>query len=170
VLTLCVVACSVALVRSQTTSDSEQLIPRSRRQAAADFSTLDANGNRVALSRFRGRVVLLDFWATWCTGCKVEIPWYVAFQQRYGSKGLTSIGAAVDDEGWDVVHPYITAHPISYPIVLGDAAITTKYNVTNLPVTLLIDRAGRIAQSHLGLVDRDKWEHAIRLLLAEPAT
>ena len=92
-----------------------------------------------------GQVVLLDFWATWCTGCKLEIPWFMEFATKYRSKGLTAIGVAVDDEGWQTIKPYLAQHPISYPIVLGDMDVLQKtFGLpASLPVTLLIDkRAG----------------------------
>ena len=72
------------------------ITPAGSRNGAPDFSLTDAKGARVRLADYKGKVVLLDFWATWCTGCKVEIPWYIEFQQKYKSKGLASIGVAMD--------------------------------------------------------------------------
>jgi thiol-disulfide isomerase/thioredoxin len=111
---------------------------------------------------------LLDFWATWCTGCKVEIPWYIEFQKKYVNKGLTSIGVAMDDDGWAAVWPYLVQHPIDYSIVIGNEDFAKRFGVANLPVTLLIDRSGKIADSHLGIVDKARWEREIRQLLEEP--
>ena len=127
----------------------------------------DARGTKFPLSALKGRVVLLDFWATWCTGCKVEIPWYVEFQKKYARRGLTSIGAAMDEEGWEKVRPYLEAHPIGYPIVIGNPDLVNPYQVTNMPVTLLIDRDGKIADAHVGIVVKETWEQEIRLLLKE---
>ncbi len=138
------------------------------RSAAPDFALRDAKGAVVKLSDYKGQVVLLDFWATWCGGCKQEIPWYLEFDQKYRTKGLTSIGVAMDDEGWKTVTPWLAEHPISYTIVTGDKAIVDHYHVTNMPVTLLIDRNGRIAESHVGVVDKAKWEEEIQKLLQEP--
>ena len=137
------------------------------RKPAPDFSLTDANGSRITLSGYKGRVVLLDFWATWCTGCKVEIPWYVEFQKKYAQQGLTSIGVAMDDEGWQKVKPYLEIHPINYPIVLGNPDLVEPYRITNMPVTLLIDREGLIADAHVGMVVKDTWEKRIRQLLRE---
>jgi peroxiredoxin len=139
------------------------------RKDAPTFALTDSNGVRVALSDYRGNVVLLDFWATWCTGCKVEIPWYMEFQKKYKDKGLRSIGVAMDDEGWEAVKPYLALHPITYPIVLGNEGPGKQYGVANLPVTLLIDRKGKIADSHLGMVDKGTWEKEIQQLLQEKA-
>lgn len=134
--------------------------------AAPPASFRDAHGNVVDLARLRGRVVLLNFWATWCTGCKVEIPWYIAFDGRYRSAGLTTIGVAMDDDGWTAVKPYLAAHPIRYPIVLSNDAAARDYKATSLPVSVLIDRDGLVAASHVGVVDRDDWEKRIVALIA----
>jgi cytochrome c biogenesis protein CcmG/thiol:disulfide interchange protein DsbE len=137
------------------------------RKAAPDFTLNDSKGVPVRLAGYRGQVVLLDFWATWCTGCKVEIPWFMEFQERYGDKGFSAIGVALDDDGWTHVKPYVDAHPFNYPVVVGDVDLAKLYGVTSLPLTLLIDRDGRIADTHLGIVDKDGWEEEIRMLLQE---
>src|SRR5947207_4462294 len=105
------------------------------RNAAPDFALVDENGKTVKLSDLKGKVVLLDFWATWCTGCKVEIPWYVEFQKKYKRRGLASIGVAMDEEGWKTVTPYLRKKPINYQIVVGNDDFAKTYNVTSLPVT-----------------------------------
>jgi peroxiredoxin len=145
------------------------LLPARARKPAPAFALTDAKGAAIALSQYKGRVVLLDFWATWCTGCKVEIPWYMEFQKKYASQGLASIGVAMDAEGWPVVKPYLDAHPINYPIVLGHPDVVKPYDITSLPVTLLIDRQGRIADAHVGMVDKGGWEKEIQGLLKERA-
>jgi peroxiredoxin len=137
------------------------------RSPAPAFALTDANGAPITLSRYKGRVVLLDFWATWCTGCKVEIPWYMEFQKKYAKQGLASIGVAMDEEGWEKVRPYLQVHPINYPIVLGVPDLEKPYQIESLPVTLLIDRHGRIADAHVGMVVKDTWEKEIRQLLKE---
>jgi thiol-disulfide isomerase/thioredoxin len=141
--------------------------PADHRMAAPDFTLDTMKGGHISLSSYRGRVVLLDFWATWCTGCKVEIPWFVEFDRKYRSKGLTTIGAAMDEEGKRLVLPYLKEHAIGYPIVAGFPSLMKPYEITALPVTLLIDRTGRIADTHAGVVDKNIWEKEIRELLAE---
>lgn len=168
-------ACVLGLCSSPThiaaqsvPAKSPQTLRRANdRKPANDFALTDANGSSVRLSGYRGRVVLLDFWATWCTGCKIEIPWYIEFQKRYAQRGLTSIGVAMDEEGWQKVKPYLDKHPINYPIVLGNPVLTKPYDITNMPVTLLIDRAGRIAEAHVGMVVTEQWENEIQQLLNE---
>jgi cytochrome c biogenesis protein CcmG/thiol:disulfide interchange protein DsbE len=138
------------------------------RKKAPVFVLSDANGAPVRLSEFKGKVVVLDFWATWCTGCKIEIPWFMEFQDKYKSQGLATIGAAMDDEGWEKVRPFVKQHPFNYPIVAGDAASMAKtFNITGLPLTILIDRTGKIVDTHAGVVDKDAWEREVRAALNE---
>ena len=164
-LTLSLASRCVAPANGQTTPSP--LTAAQERKAAPDFSLAGDGGSPIVLSRYKGNVVLLDFWATWCTGCKVEIPWYVEFQKKYAPLGLVSIGAAMDDEGWAKVKPYLAEHPIAYPIVIGNPDLVQPYDIKNLPVTLLIDRRGRIADAHAGVVDKDAWEREIQQLLRE---
>jgi peroxiredoxin len=139
------------------------------RKAAPDFARDDANGAAVKLSNLRGRVVLLDFWATWCHGCKTEIPWYIEFFDKYKTRGLAVIGVSMDDGDWKVVKPFVAEKKINYPIVIGDDDLAKLYGVEEMPVTLLIDRDGKIAASHTGVVDKAEWEAKIQSLLNEPA-
>src|SRR5262245_45085786 len=153
---------------SSTSGGAGSVTPAKARRKAPTFVLSDANGSRVKLSDYKGKVVVLDFWATWCTGCKVEIPWFMEFQAKYKSQGLETVGAAMDEESWEKVRPYIEEHPFNYPIVAGDAAtLAKKFNITGLPLTLLIDRNGRIADAHAGMVDKDAWEQEVREVLKE---
>jgi thiol-disulfide isomerase/thioredoxin len=141
------------------------------RRAAPAVSVRDAAGKKHQLSNYKGRVVLVDFWATWCTGCKLEIPWFMVFEKKYKAKGLSALGVAVDEEGWRTVTPYLIDHPITYPVVLGDFDVLEKtFGLpASLPVTLLIDRKGRIAVTHPGVVDKEKFEADIEQLVGERA-
>lgn len=138
------------------------------RRKAPDFTRVDATGHKVRLSNYRGKVVLLDFWATWCTGCKEEIPWYVDFQARYSGSGLAVLGVSMDDDGWKTVKPFLAEKmKIPYPVVIGDDALAKEFGgIDRMPVTLLIDRKGRIAYTHIGVVDRAQFEKEIQELLA----
>jgi len=139
------------------------------RKTAPAMSLRDATGKKHQLSDYKGRVVLLDFWATWCTGCKLEIPWFMEFDNKYRTRGFSAIGVAVDEEGWRTVKAYLAEHPITYPVVLGNMDVMEKkFKLPlSLPITLLIDRGGRIALTHPGVVEKEKFDADIRQLLDE---
>lgn len=157
-----------------TTNSVDVLHPAPVRKTAPAFKLIDAQGNTIDLHAYRGKVVLLDFWATWCGGCKLEIPWYMAFDAKYKSQGLVVIGVAMDDGGWAKVRPFLAQlkdeetggnTAMRYPIVLGSTSLSKAYGLTSMPMTLLIDREGKIAFSHTGVVDKDDFERHIQQLL-----
>jgi cytochrome c biogenesis protein CcmG/thiol:disulfide interchange protein DsbE len=139
----------------------------SDRKSAPNFSLDDSQGKTLKLSDFRGKVVLLDFWATWCHGCKTEIPWFMEFHKKYESDGLAVIGVSMDDDGWKSVKPFIAEWKIKYPIVVGNQQLGKLYSIDAMPVTLLIDREGRIAETRAGVVVKDSFEKEIANLLSE---
>jgi len=139
------------------------------RKTASSFTLSDSKGASVKLSDYKGRVVLLDFWATWCGGCKVEIPWYMEFQSKYKDKGLSAIGVSMDEDGWKSVRPFLEKNPMNYSVVVGNPDLAKLYGVDSMPMTLLIDRDGKIAASHVGMVDKDAFESEIQILLKESA-
>lgn len=137
-------------------------------QRAPDFTLIDSTGSPIKLSELKGKVVLLDFWATWCGGCKVEIPWYMEFETKYAKKGLATIGVSMDDDGWKSVKPFLQQHKINYPIVIGTQDIANEYGgLPSLPMTLLIDRSGKVAESHPGMVNKEEFENKIKQLLEQ---
>ncbi len=147
-------------------------IPSSRagesRRTAPDFSLRDATGRAVSLSDYRGRVVLLNFWATWCPPCKIEIPWFVQFQNEYQASGLTVLGVSMDEDGWKAVRPFLAARNINYPILLGNEEVGRLYGgIDSLPTTLLIGRDGRTEFYHAGLIPRAEYRTEIAQLLAQ---
>lgn len=156
-----------SFLASQTTPQPAQAGPQLG-QPAPDFTLPDSTGSPIKLSAYKGKVVLLDFWATWCTGCKVEIPWYVEFQNKYGKDGLTAIGVSMDDDGWKSVKPFLEEHKLNYPVVIANQDLANRYGgLPSLPMTLLIDRNGKIAEAHAGMVDKDAFENKIKALLHE---
>ena len=163
-----VAICVVALVcMAAPAVMSGEIVAAKSRKAAPGFVLTDSAGATVKLSSYKGKVVLLDFWATWCGGCKVEIPWYIEFESKYKDSGLVVIGVSMDDGGWKLVKPFIAAKEMNYPAVIGDEALAKKYGLEAMPMTLLIDREGKIAVSHTGLVDKAGFESEVRAALRE---
>ncbi len=144
------------------------LQPANERKAAPEFALKDSSGKTATLQDYRGKVILLDFWATWCHGCKQEIPWFSEFECKYAPKGLTVVGVSLDEEGWKLVKPFLETAKVPYRIVLGDNPTAKKYGIENMPDTFLIDRHGRIAAAYVGLVDKDNVEENIRAMLSQP--
>jgi peroxiredoxin len=143
------------------------LQPANERKAAPEFTLKDSSGKIVNLKQYRGKVVLLDFWATWCHGCKEEIPWFSAFERRYAAKGLRVVGVSLDEDGWKSVKPFLKTADIPYRITVGGDPMAKTYGIENMPDTFLIDRHGRIAATYRGLVDRADIESNIRTMLSQ---
>jgi cytochrome c biogenesis protein CcmG/thiol:disulfide interchange protein DsbE len=140
--------------------------PEKTRKAAPEFSLKDSTGATVKLSDYKGKIVLLNFWATWCGPCKIEIPWFIEFEKTYKDKGFAVLGVSMDEEGWDVVRPYVERAKVNYRIVIGDDTMAQQYGgVDSLPTSFLIDKEGRIASVHVGLVSRGSYQSEIRELL-----
>src|SRR6185437_4440778 len=141
------------------------------RQRAPGFSLQDASGATLKLSDYRGKVVLLNFWATWCAPCQEEIPWFNEFERDYKSRDFAVVGVSLDQHGWDAVKPYIARLKVNYRVAVGDAMIAQLYgNVEGLPTTFLIDREGRIARIHLGQASRNTYRQEILQLLGSNNT
>jgi peroxiredoxin len=140
------------------------------RKPAPNFTLTDASGKQVKLSDFKGKVVLLNFWATWCGPCKVEIPWFIEFQQTYKDRDFVVLGVSFDDDGWKSVRPYMEQKKINYRVMIGDDLTAQHFGgVESLPTTFLVDRSGRIASVHIGLVSKSDYKNEIETLLAAPA-
>lgn len=133
---------------------------------APAFELADSKGAPVKLANFKGRVVLLNFWATWCHGCQLEIPWFIDFQKKYKTQGLSVIGVSLDDDGWKSVNPWIAEKKVNYTIVIGTDKLAKKYGLGDgMPMTVLIDRHGKIAASYTGVVGRDACDAKLHELL-----
>jgi thiol-disulfide isomerase/thioredoxin len=141
--------------------------PADARDARLDFTLKDINDKPVTLSDYKGKVILLDFWATWCGPCKIEIPWFIEFQQKYGDAGLQVIGVSVDDP-IDKLRPYAAAMKMSYVVLqgLGHTDLVDAYGpLVALPTTALISRDGKVCLKHTGLVSKASLEAQIKALL-----
>ena len=146
-----------------------------QREVAPKFRLSGASGKTATLSKFRGEVVLLDFWATECGGCVLEIPSFIEIATKK-TKDLAVVGVSMDifwedlksaAEGWQHVRPFIKAHSVNYPILMGDDKTFKAYKLDALPVTLLLDKKGRIAATYAGIVDKSNIEENIQLLARE---
>jgi len=122
-------------------------------------------GKDITEADFKGKVVLVNFWATWCEPCKVEIPWLIEMQNKYGSKGFTVLGIAMDDDGESVVAPFVEKQrydvrgqksPINYPLAIGDDKVADKFGgLLGYPTSILISRDGKVLKRTTGLIDYD---------------
>ncbi len=140
------------------------------RQKAPEFALKDGSGKLVHLADYKGKVLLLDFWATWCGPCKLEIPWFMEFEQKYRGRGFEVLGVSMDDDGWKSITPYVTRKKVNYRVVLGDDKTADQYGgLEALPTTFVIDREGRIAAAHVGLVNKKEFSNAIEKLLEASA-
>ena len=138
------------------------------RKAAPDFELKDSDGRTVRLSDYKGKVIVLDFWATWCSPCKVEIPWFQEFERKNKDRGFAVLGVAMDDGGWNTVKPFLKEFKVNYRVMMGDDQTADRFGgIEALPTTLLIDRSGRIASTHVGLVSKKDFENAIEQLLQD---
>jgi thiol-disulfide isomerase/thioredoxin len=135
----------------------------------------DLHGANIALASFKGKVVLVNFWATYCEPCRTEIPWLIEFQQKYTSQGFTVLGVGMDDEGAKVVEPWVqtttfdvNGQPtlMDYPIVIGNDDIADKFGgLWAYPTSFLLTRDGKIAKKYIGMIDKNDLDKEIQTLL-----
>ena len=126
----------------------------------------DVDGKPVHSTEFAGKVVVLDFWATWCPPCKMEIPGFVELQKKYAAQGLVVVGISLDQDGPNVVREFMKAQGINYPVVMGDNAVQTSFGgVEGIPTTFVIDRTGKIVEKHVGSAPKEAFEATIKKLL-----
>jgi cytochrome c biogenesis protein CcmG, thiol:disulfide interchange protein DsbE len=146
---------------------SVQPLNLSNQPLAPDFSVTDLNQHDVQLSAYRGKVVLLNFWATWCEPCRKEIPRFIEFQNQYGPRGLQVLGISLDDDS-KPVYKFRDEFKVDYPIAIGNAKLAESYGgVLGLPISFVIDPQGRIVAKHIGAVDLSKIEQEIQRLLPQ---
>ncbi len=165
-LTLALAAMAWTIGCSTESTVSAAVKPEAKRNKAPEFELKDSMGRTVKLADYKGKIVLLNFWATWCGPCKIEIPWFVEFEQKYKDRGFAVLGVAMDEEGWELVKPYVEKHQINYRMVIGNDVVAQKYGgVDSLPTSFVIDKEGRIAATHIGLVSKRDYQKDIDELL-----
>ena len=137
---------------------------------APDFALPSLDGTRVKLSDYRGKAVLLNFWATWCPPCKVEMPWFADLQKQYGKDGLVVLGVAMDDSEPSKIAQFASEMGVNYPVLLGTDQVSDDYgNVEYLPTSFFIGRNGVIVDKITGLMDRKDIEDAVKKALNSSA-
>jgi peroxiredoxin len=141
--------------------------PANAKPANLNFTLKDVQGKNIRLADYKGKVILLDFWATWCGPCKIEIPWFIEFQKTYGPRGLQVIGVSVDDTV-EKLRPYVKEHQMNYPVLQGlhHDEIQDAYGpLWGIPVTTIISRDGKICAKHAGISSKENFEKEIKSLL-----
>ena len=167
IASIAVMACImlVACTTGNTPVKAAVKAPKDRRPAP-EFTLKDSDGRPVKLADYKGKVVLLNFWATWCGPCRIEIPWFVDFEKTHKDRGFAVLGVSMDEDGWEAVKPFMQEHKVNYRMVIGSDDMAQKYGgVDSLPTTFLIDREGRIASTHIGLVSKKDYLNDIQQLL-----
>jgi peroxiredoxin len=130
-----------------------------RGRQAPDFELATLDGRKVKLSDYRGKAVVLNFWATWCGPCRIEMPWFVDLQKQYAAEGLTILGVAMDDSDPQKIAQFASEMGVNYPVLLGTDQVSEQYgNVEYLPTTFYINRQGNIVGKSAGLMSRAELE------------
>jgi thiol-disulfide isomerase/thioredoxin len=141
--------------------------PADAKPANLNFTLKDTSNRAVNLASYKGKVILLDFWATWCGPCKIEIPWFIEFQKKYGAQGLQVVGVSIDDT-LDKLKPFVSEYKMNYTVLQGldhDDMQDAFGPMFGVPVTVVISRAGKVCMKHVGLGSKPNFENMIKSLL-----
>ncbi len=153
---------SVFFIAAAALARAEAVAP----QPAPVWKLKDVEGKVISSETFKGKVVVVDFWATWCPPCRAEIPGYIELQKKYGKDGLVIIGVSLDQKGPAVVKPFMEKFGINYQIVMGDDDISAAFGgMDAIPTTFIIDRAGIIRDRKVGAEPTEEYEKRIVALL-----
>ena len=164
---LALLTLNVPLPLSEAAATAGTLCEANSKMAPLGFTLKDIQNKDVKLGDFKGKVLVIDFWATWCGPCKLEIPGFVDLQAKYGSQGLQFVGISIDDK-LEQLKPFVAQFKMNYPVLqgLGHDEVQDAFGpIWGIPVTVLIGRDGRICRKHPGLVGRDVFEREIKSLL-----
>jgi len=172
----CVALLSCANLFAQQTAVRAVVLPQRARKPAPAFRLENSLHQTTSLSNLHGHVALLNFWATECGGCRIELPYFIELNQKYRPKGLQTLGISMEvvyedlrsaAEGWARVNPFLRDHRIEYSVLMADQAMSKAFNIESMPATFLMDKQGRIAAKYIGIVDKTDLETNITALLAE---
>ncbi len=131
-----------------------------------EFAVQDMEGDLFTSDTLQGKVALVNFWATWCGPCKIEMPWFVEFQRKYKDQGFTVLAISLDEGGWDPVREFAAEMELNFPVALGDDPLAMDFGgIHALPTTMIVDREGNIVATHTGLVAKRVYETEIEELL-----
>jgi len=156
------IASLLAIVATSLSAFSQQ----KSKQQAPNFSLKTSDGKTVELAKLKGKVVLVNFWATWCGPCRKEMPDFVDAYKQHQAKGLEIVGVSLDQEGWDVVNPFLKKYGINFPVVIGDGKLAQAYGgIEFIPTSFFIDRQGNIVDQHIGMISREQLEKKLKSLL-----
>lgn len=134
--------------------------------AAPGWQLKDVNDKTIRSADFKGKVVILDFWATWCAPCRMEIPGFIALQKKYAQQGLVVVGASVDEGGASMVKQFMEELGMNYVVVLADEKMQDQFGgIEVVPTTFVIDRGGHIVKKYIGLTDESEFEQELKPLL-----
>lgn len=135
---------------------------------ASEFTLKDLKGNEISLSNYSGKVVFLNFWATWCAPCRIEIPGFVEMYKQYKDKGMEIIGISTDRLGSDSVLKFAEKYKINYPVVMGTAKIIKDYEPgPYIPTTFIVDQNGKIRHRHIGYMNKETLKDYFLKLIEE---
>ncbi len=133
---------------------------------APNFKATASDGSTIELQKLKGKVVVVNYWATWCPPCRQEIPGFIDVYKQYKAKGLEIVGVSLDEKGWEVVKPFMAKASINYPIVLPDEVLKSGYgSIEAIPTTFFVDKNGNIVDTHVGYMDKAAFEKKVKSLL-----
>ena len=159
----------VMLMPADKAADDSGPEPKLQGKPAPGFSLVDLDGNKVSLAQFKGKPVLVNFWATWCGPCKLEMPWFEEFHKKYADQGLVVLGVAADEAGKTAISTVAHKTGVTYPVLLEDGKVTDAYGgVEYLPESFYVDRGGKVMLQTAGVSDggKDEIEANIKKLIA----
>jgi thiol-disulfide isomerase/thioredoxin len=157
---------SQSMVESQNIGSNSQTSSADWTGDAPNFTLPRIGGGTFSLSSFKGKVIIVDFWATWCPPCRMEIPHFIDLYNEYRDKGLEIVGVTLDEGGESVVSEFRDQYKINYTLVLGDEKVAQNYGgIRGIPTTFIIDKKGNIVNKHIGYTDKQVFEDEIKSLL-----